>query len=272
MSSPAPEVIFKTPEVSSVKRLSERLKMIFAVDKYSSLRARLLSIELLKLLKKRLTYKQLSELTGLSPSILCRYVKGFIVPMTSQSLLLMAALLESIDVDRTIRNFIDKEKSITIDLSRLFKDPDLSKLVSFILLGEFAGRKVNKILVGASTVLPIAAYLASEIDSDVIIAKRRKYLGVSYYEEVIVRSAHDVETIYVDRDLISKRDYVAIITDLMITGRTMRALMNIVSKAKAELVNAIAIVAIGNDWRKRVGSQIKYLSYLDKLLTGLPTP
>ena len=269
MSSPVPEVVFKVPEASDVRKLSERLKMIFDVDKYSSLRARLLSIELLKLLKKRLTYKQLSELTGLSPSILCRYVKGFIVPMTSQSLLLMASLLESIDIDGTIRKFIDKEKSVTIDLSRLFKDPDLSKLVSFILLGEFAGRKVDKILVGSSAVLPIAAYLASEIGSDIVLAKRSKYLGVSYYEESIVRSAREVETIYVDRDMISKRDYVAIITDLMIAGKTMRALMNIVSKARAELVNAIAVVAIGSEWRKRVGSQVRYLSYIDRPFTSL---
>jgi len=252
------------PHALTVKRIKSNLESWFSIDKYMALRARLLAIEFLRLLKRRVSYKHLSEITGVSQSVLCRYVRGSIVPSFSQSINILASLASAIDINSIIKRFLGKEQSIVIDLSRLLKDPYLVKIIAFILLAELAGKKIDKIVVGSPTVLPIATIISLELGSDIVLVKRRKYPNVSYYEEVIVRSMKDVETLYVDKDMISRRDNIVIITDLVITGRTLRALLNIAARARAVVTDVIAIVAIGTEWRKRVGKNIVYLSHIEK--------
>ncbi len=252
------------PHIQTVKRIRANLESWFSTDKYMALRARLLAIEFLRLLKRRVSYKYLSEITGISQSVLCRYVRGSIVPSFSQSINILASLASAIDIDSIIKRFLEKEQSIVIDLSRLLKDPYLVKIIAFTLLAELAGKRIDKIVVGSPTVLPIATIISMELGSDIVLAKRRKYPNVSYYEEVIVRSMKDVETIYVDKDMIGRRDNIAVITDLVITGRTLRALLNIVARARATVSDVIAIVAIGSEWKRRIGRTIVYLSHIEK--------
>ncbi len=256
----------KKPSPTEVESIKYSLDEWFSTDKYMVLRARLLAIEFLRLLKRRVSYKHLSEITGVSQSVLCRYVRGSIVPSFSHSISILASLASAIDIDSIIRRFLEREQSIVIDLSRLLKDPYLVKIISFILMTKLADRRIDKIIVGSPTILPVAAIVSLELGSDIVLAKRRKYPNVSYYEEVIVRSMKDVETIYVDKDMINRRDSVAIITDLVITGKTLRALLNIAARARATVNSVIAIVAIGNEWRRRIDKDIIYLSHIDRRL------
>ena len=253
------------PQQMSIDKLKKGLETWFSSDKYTALRARLLAIEFLRLLKKRVPYSKLSEITGISQSVLCRYVRGSIIPSFSQAINILATLSLSINIDGVIRRFLEKEQSTVLDLSRLLRDPYLIRILSFTLLARLVGKRVDKILVGAPGVLPLATAVALELGTDIVLAKRgMKYPNVSYYEEVVVRSMRDVESIYVDKDLISRRDHVVILTDVVITGKTLKALLNIVARAHAYVVDVITVVAIGDEWRKRIARNIAYLSYLER--------
>ncbi len=259
-----PALLMK-PHEASVEKLKRSLSTWFASDKYTALRARMLSIEFLRLLKKRVSYSKLSEITGISQSVLCRYVRGSIIPSFSQAINILASLTLSIDINGIIKRFLEREQSLVIDLSRLLRDPYLIRILSFVLLTKLVGKRVDKILVGNPTVLPLATAISLELGSDIVLAKRGiKYPNVSYYEEVVVRSMKDAESIYVDKDLLSRRDHIVILTDVVITGKTLRALINIVMKAHALLTETITVVAIGNEWRKRISRNLIYLSYLEK--------
>ncbi len=254
------------PSPASVAKLKKRLSSWFSGNKYASFHARLLAIEFLRLMKTRVSYGKLSEITGIPESVLCRYVKGSIIPSLDQAVNILANLSSSINVNELIKRFLEREKSTVIDLSRLLDDPYLLRLLSFILLFDLTGKKIDKILVGRPGVLPLATTIALELNSKIVLAKNKKYPGVSYYEEVIIRSMREAETIYVDKDMLSRRDNVLIITDVVITGKTLRALINIVEKAKAEITDIVTVIAIGNEWRKRIGRNIKILGYIEKVL------
>ncbi len=259
-----PTLLMK-PQQVSIDKLKKGLETWFSSDKYTALRARLLAIEFLRLLKRRVSYSKLSEITGISQSVLCRYVRGSIVPSFSQAINILATLALSINIDGVIRRFLEREQSTVLDLSRLLRDPYLIRILSFSLLARLVGKRVDKILVGSPGVLPLATAISLELGTDIVLAKRgMKYPSVSYYEEVVVRSMRDVESIYVDKDLISRRDHVVILTDVVITGKTLKALLNIVGKAHAYVADIITVVAIGSEWRKRVSRNIMYLSYLEK--------
>lgn len=252
------------PSSQSIEKLRKRLSFWFSVDKYMSFYARLLAIEFLRLMKTRVSYGVLSQLTGIPESVLCRYVRGSIIPSFEQAINILANLSQSISINELIKKFLERERTTIIDLSRLLNDPYLLRLLSFILLLELTGKKIDKILVGRPGVLPLATTIALELNSKIVLAKNRKYPGVEYYEESIIRSMREVEILYVDKDLLSKRDNVLIMTDVVITGKTLRGLINIAERAKAEIVDIVTVIAIGNEWKKRVGRKIKMLSYLEK--------
>ncbi|HIQ03007.1 MAG TPA: helix-turn-helix domain-containing protein, partial [Desulfurococcales archaeon] len=54
-------------------------------DKFENLKFRLMVVERLRLLKRMYSYKELSKVTGVPETVLCRYVKGSILPSLEQA-------------------------------------------------------------------------------------------------------------------------------------------------------------------------------------------
>ncbi|MEM2243156.1 MAG: phosphoribosyltransferase family protein, partial [Candidatus Bathyarchaeia archaeon] len=59
-------------------------------------------------------------------------------------------------------------------------------------------------------------------------------------------------TLYVPKDAIKKRDSVLIVDDMIKTGETQAALVNLVRKAKAEVSGIFSLIAVGDEWRKKL--------------------
>jgi adenine phosphoribosyltransferase len=56
----------------------------------------------------------------------------------------------------------------------------------------------------------------------------------------------------VSRDALRKRDSVLIVDDMIKTGDTQAALVNIVHKAKAEVSGVYSLIAVGDAWQKKL--------------------
>ncbi|MEM2567704.1 MAG: phosphoribosyltransferase family protein, partial [Candidatus Bathyarchaeia archaeon] len=71
-------------------------------------------------------------------------------------------------------------------------------------------------------------------------------------ETFVLRDSGVTITLYVPKEAIKKRDSVLIVDDMIKTGETQAALVNLVRKAKAEISGIFSLIAIGDEWRKRL--------------------
>jgi len=89
---------------------------------------------------------------------------------------------------------------------------------------------------------------------NLVIAKNTKEVGVpSFLEETYILNNSGVTmTLYIPKDSIRRRDSVLIVDDMIKSGDTQAALINLVHKAKAEVCGLFSLIAIGDQWKERM--------------------
>lgn len=256
----------RIPSQAEINYMVERINKIYGSPKLNKLKARLMANEILRLLKPSFSYKSLSILTGIPESVLCRYVRGNIIPSYEQAVNILAKISLSIDIDYLLRELVEREKSTIIDLSRVLKDPYIIRLLTIMLILELAGRNITKIIATAESVLPLATMIGLELNTPIVLVKRRAYPGVNYYSAIIVRSPKESETLFLDKDLINKRDNVLVLADVVYTGKTLSGVISLLERARAKISDIIVILALGEKWKTRLEE------YNVKPLTKIPYP
>jgi adenine phosphoribosyltransferase len=246
------KLVVKKPLEHEVAVFAEKIVKAYSGTKADRLKLRLLARDVLRLLKPVMSYRDLYSLTGLPESVLCRYVKGSILPSFEQAVKILAKITLSIDLNYLLKELVEQEKSPVIDLLRVLKDPYISKLLAIIVMLELVGKEITKIVATAEAVLPIASLLSIEFNAPIILVKRKSYPGIQYYSTTIMKSPKDIESLYIDRDLISKKDKLLVVADVVYTGRTLEAVLQILEKSRAEITDVIAILGLGRLWEERL--------------------
>jgi len=229
--------------------LSER-KSTHAED----LKLRLMTIELLRTAKKQFTYRKLSEKTGLPVTVLSRYAKGHVLPNVARARQLWRTLNKMVGLEVELRRRIEFNSDGYFDNTKIIGDYNILRQAAHFALATFAGKRVTKVMTAAVDGIPLATIVASNMGINLVIAKRGKEVGVpAFLEETYVLSDSGVtDTLYVPRDVIRKRDSVLIVDDMIKTGETQMALVNLIRKAKAETSGVFSLIAVGENWRKRL--------------------
>ncbi len=62
-------------------------------------------------------------------------------------------------------------------------------------------------------------------------------------------------TLYIPKDAFKRRDSVLIVDDMIKTGETQAALINLVKKAKAEVSGVYSLISVGDDWQTKIKSR-----------------
>ncbi|MEM0379738.1 MAG: phosphoribosyltransferase family protein [Desulfurococcaceae archaeon] len=259
-------IAIRTPSEGEIREIAEHIVKAYGFNKFMKLKIRVLANEVLKLLKPYLPYKILSDLTNIPESVLCRYVRGNIIPSFEQAVNILAKISLSIDIDYLLKELVEEEKSNIIDLSRVLKDPYIIRLLSIIICLKTIGKDVSKIVATAEAVTPLATLLSIELNAPVVLIKKKAYPGIHYYTVIVPRSPKDTEILYIDKDLISRKDSLLIISDVVYTGRTLKTILDILEKTKARIVDIFVILGLGDEWRNRLKN------YDIKVLTHLPPP
>ena len=218
------------------------------------LKLRLMTIELLRTAKKQYTYRKLSEKTGLPITVLSRYAKGHVLPNVARARQLWRTLNKMVGLEVELHRLIEFNKDGYFDNTKIIGDYNILRQAAHFALATFAGKRVTKVLTAAVDGIPLATMVASNMGINLVIAKRGKEVGVpAFIEETYVLSDSGVtDTLYVPRDIIRKRDSVLIVDDTIKTGETQMALVNLVRKAKAETSGIFSLIAVGENWRKRL--------------------
>jgi adenine phosphoribosyltransferase len=122
-------------------------------------------------------------------------------------------------------------------------------------LANFAGKRVTKVLTAATDGIPLATMVANALGVNTVVAKRNKEVGVkAFIDETFIlgKDSGVTITLYIPKEIIKKRDSVLIVDDMIKSGETQEALINLVKKAKAEISGVFALIAVGDDWKRRL--------------------
>lgn len=216
------------------------------------LKFRLMTIELLRTAKKHFTYRELAQRTGLPVTVLSRYVKGHVLPTMTRAKNIWDTLTKIVNLEEEIRGRIRFDEWGYFDNSNIICDLTLLHQAAQHALSKFAGRRITKVVTAAVDGIPLATAVASAFGVDLVIAKKSKEVGVhDFLEETYIPSNSAVMmALYIPKRIVKKGDSVLIVDDVIRTGETQRALINIIGRAKAEVTGVFVLIAVGEEWEK----------------------
>jgi adenine/guanine phosphoribosyltransferase-like PRPP-binding protein len=215
---------------------------------------RYLCISALKLIKRSAKYSDLQRILNIPAPVLWRYIAGIVRPTRERASEILRTLIES----GMLRNIIAKRlkfiDSNVVDMYSLVYRTDVLWLASIEAYYHFRDQRIDAALTTEVDGIPVGLAIASIMDIDLIVAKRRKELGFSeFYEETYLsRDPPSLVTLYVPREIIRRGSRVLIVDDLLRSGRTLKALINIVKQAKAELAGIFSLVSVGGEWKEAI--------------------
>lgn len=218
------------------------------------LKLRLMTIELLRTAKKQYTYRELSSKTGLPVTVLSRYAKGHVLPNTERARLLWRTLSKMVGLHVELRRRIMFNKDGYFDNTKIIGDFNLLRQAAHHALATFAGKRVTKVLTAAVDGIPLATMVGNSLGVNLVIAKQSKEVGVPTFleETYVLRDSGITMTLYLPKDAVKRRDSILIVDDMIKTGETQAALVNLVHKARAEISGVYALIAVGNEWQKKM--------------------
>jgi purine operon repressor len=221
------------------------------------LKLRLMTIELLRTAKykRNITYRELASKTGLPVTVLSRYAKGHVLPNTARAKQLWRVLTKLVGLEPELRNRIRFDEEGYFDNTEIIGDFNILQQAANHALANFAGKRVTKVLTAAVDGIPLATMVANALGVNLVLAKRGKEVGVKAFLEetyVLGRDSGVTMTLYIPKEIIKKRDSVLIVDDMIKTGETQAALVNLVRKAKAEISGIFSLIAVGEEWKKRL--------------------
>ncbi|MCS7139926.1 MAG: phosphoribosyltransferase family protein [Candidatus Nezhaarchaeota archaeon] len=224
----------------------------------ASLRFRFMVVERLRLLKKFYSYSELARRTSTPETVLCRYVKGDVLPGEDTAKKLWEAMDKIEQFPQVICEKISIDPYGYVDTTGIVSDPLILMRASHYVMMKFAGRRITKILTPAVNGVPIATSIAMLLEVPIVIAKRYKEMGVRDYIEESYPSRPYMATLYVPKNAITARDDVLIVDDLVRTGSTIQALVNIVRKLKANVSGVFTLISIDDECLKNLRSQYSF--------------
>lgn len=218
------------------------------------LKLRLMTIELLQTAKKRYTYRELSAKTNLPVTVLSRYAKGHVLPNAERARQLWGTLKKLVGLPIELRKRIQFNSEGYFNNTWIIGDFNILRQAAHHALATFAGRRVTKILTAAVDGIPLATMVADSLGVNLVIAKWSKEVGVpAFYEETyVLRGSGVTRTLYLPKEALKRRDSVLIVDDMVKSGETQVALVNLVRKARAEISGAYYLIAVGDEWKEKL--------------------
>jgi|BEDMetMinimDraft_2_1075160.scaffolds.fasta_scaffold00602_2 purine operon repressor len=216
-------------------------------DKDSEMRLRLLSVDVLREIKKILTYKEMSSILGIQESLLCRYVNGNTIPSEIQA----REIIKKVREERLLVNFLRGQIQVYedgfVDTHVLLNFPSLLKLAIEVYMNKYIDRrKVDKVVTPAVNGVPFATMVSLILDRPLLLVKKYKdSTHIDYLEENLKESSSVVANLYLRKDAIRKGENVLIVDDVIRTGKTISHLASLVTKGGGNVRTVFSIVKAG---------------------------
>jgi len=218
------------------------------MSQLKSVQEKLRLIRVLRLLKKTYTYEELSKITGLPITVLNRYVRGKVLPSAERTRELLNLLLPYINIEEEVKRRIKFDEHGFFDNMPVLSDTPLMSLIAEEVAGKYLDKDVDKVLTAATDGIALGVHVARELGVDVVYAKKKKEVGVErFYEVSYVPSASgSVTTLYLPQWALRKGERVLIVDDVIRSGETQRALVDMCRQAGAKPVGMFFLISVGD--------------------------
>ncbi len=218
------------------------------MSQLKSVQEKLRLVRILRLLKKSHTYEDLSKITGLPITVLNRYVRGKVLPSTERTRELLELLRPYVNIEEEVRKRIKFDERGFFDNMPVLSDTALMSIIAEEIAGRYMDVNVEKVLTAATDGIPLAVHVARELNVDVVYAKKKKEVGVEkFYEVSYVPSASgSVTTLYLPYWALRKGEKVLIVDDVIRSGETQKALLEMCRQAGAKPIGMFFLVSVGD--------------------------
>lgn len=211
-----------------------------------SMKLRIRAVEYLKMLKKNHTYAELSKMLGLPTTVLNRYIMGRVLPNENRAKRFISEFRGFYDIEKEIRKRINCDKEGYFDNSSILYDTLLLKEIAEQVAERFP--TAEKILTSETDGIPVACSIALQLGVDAVYARKKREVGVTdYIEETYVPSSSGtLMSLYLPTTAIQKNEQVLIADDVLRSGETQRALINLAEKSGAKTCGIFMLITVGD--------------------------
>jgi adenine/guanine phosphoribosyltransferase-like PRPP-binding protein len=211
-----------------------------------SMKLRIRSVEYLRMLKREHTYAKLSEMLGLPATVLNRYIMGKVLPNEERAREFIAHFREYYNLEQEIRKRIHCDREGYFDNSTILYDTLLLTEIAEQVAERF--QVAEKILTSETDGIPVACNIAARLGVDAVYARKNREVGVTdYIEETYVPSSSgNLMSLYLPKNAILKNEKVLIADDVLRSGETQRALINLAEKSGASICGIFMVISVGD--------------------------
>ncbi len=213
-------------------------------------RVQLEAVEFLRALKQTSSYQELSQLFGLSPVVLNRYIKGRVLPSPERAEEILELRREDL-LREQVRRLLRYDADRFVDNSQVVFNTLLLRVISRAVAPRF--HHAEKVLTAAVDGIPLAVHLAAELGVDCVFAKREREIGVDSFLETHFKLESGRTLSYVLPKLaLRPGERVLIVDDLIRSGETQQILIDLAGRAKAEVIGIFALISVGEEGLRAV--------------------
>jgi adenine/guanine phosphoribosyltransferase-like PRPP-binding protein len=220
------------------------------MTKLDETKTKIFAIEILKLFKQEYSYNELSNFIQLPIPVLSRYINGHVLPNIKRAKTIIEKFERNYLIDILMRK-IRSDENGTYDHSEILSNANILEKIAKIVFQDFNFMKVNKILSIESDGIPLAIQIGKEFGVNTIIAKKNKEMGVKDFIEV--KRFYLTGTygyLYIPKNSIKKGEFILLVDDLIRTGSTIEALIEICKKVGANVAGVFTIISVGDSIKK----------------------
>ena len=204
-------------------------------------------VELLKLMKSRYDYRELSKITGLPISTLTRYVTNKTLPRGAKTRDLLNRLIEDLDIPSMVRERIRMNNGF-VDITPVVTDGSLLKLITLHAVHGFAGSKITGVISLDEAGIPIATCIGLMMDrkifyiSDKLVWDADEALQLTYY----VKETEEYKSVWLQRSAINKKENLLAVVGVLKQPALIRELNARIIEAGGTISGLFSVVALEN--------------------------
>jgi len=216
-----------------------------------------LAIELLHSMKRFYKFRELESILGISTPTLWRYIHGEIKPSPERAREIINRLLSPKVLEEVKRKIVSVRDGI-VNVYPLAYSIDVLTIAAIDAYLWARDLAPSVVLTTEVDGIPLATLIAKKLGVSLLVAKRRREVGYSQFLETsyLAYDPPEVRTIYLPKEVLPPNERVLIVDDLVRSGRTTRALIDIVRQARSIVVGFYALIGYGPTWRSVLKSLV----------------
>lgn len=162
---------------------------------------------------------------------------------------------------RDVHNF-PQEGIVFKDITTALKDPECLQSVSDIMYEMYKGKGITKVLGVESRGFIMGATLASRINAGFVPIRKKGKLP-SETLEVSYEKEYGIDTIEIHKDALNENDIVLIHDDLLATGGTVKAAIELIEKFNVKKIYVNFLIELDFlNGRKVLGNKVEIESLI----------